>query len=350
MKIVTIVGARPQFIKAAAFSRELKNHPGITEIYVHTGQHYDTYMSDIFFNELKIPSPRYNLEVGSETHGKQTALMIERIESVLLKEKPDWTLVIGDTNSTIAGALAAAKLTIKVAHIEAGLRSYNRAMPEEINRIVTDHISDLLFAPTLNAMNILRHEGLGKKAVLTGDIMFDSLKYYETLLEKENKNNRKKPDQPFYLATIHRPENTDNTDRLRNIFKAFSMIQCTLILPLHPRTKKSLTGIPVPDNVKIIEPTGYIDLLLLLKHCEKVLTDSGGLQKEAFFMKKPCITLRNETEWIETLIDGWNYTVGDNIADILEKVNAKTPEKQTNYFGEGNAASKIIQYLINAGS
>ncbi len=348
MKIVTIVGARPQFIKASALSREIRKHKEIKEIFVHTGQHYDKNMSEVFFQELDIPSPHYNLEVGSETHGKQTAMMIERIEPVLLKEKPDWAVVVGDTNSTIAGALAASKLHIKVAHIEAGLRSYNRSMPEEINRIATDHISDLLFVPTMNAINILIGEGLKDKAVLTGDIMYDSLKFYEKFLGTKNDEKFFKPRQTYFLATIHRQENTNNIERLTNIFKAFALIKETIVLPLHPRTRKYLEKLTVSDNVKIIEPTGYLNSLYLLKHCEKVLTDSGGLQKEAFYFKKPCITLRDETEWTETLIDGWNYVVGADIKNILDKVNAPVPEKQNKYFGDGNAAIKIVQCLLTS--
>ena len=350
MKIVTIVGARPQFIKASALTRELKNHREIKEVMVHTGQHYDKNMSAFFFGELDIPSPHYNLEVGSETHGKQTAMMIERTEKVLLKEKPDWTIVYGDTNSTIAGALAATKLHIKVAHVEAGLRSYNRLMPEEINRVATDHISDLLFAPTRNAGNILAREGLKDKTVLTGDIMFDTLKYYEHILNTENAATFAKPEKPYYLATIHRQENTDNIERLRNIFKAFSGIRDTIILPLHPRTKKYLNEVKVPPNVKIIEPTGYLNMLYLLKNCQKVLTDSGGLQKEAFLLKIPCISLRDQTEWIETLTDGWNYVVGANVSEILEKVHAAIPVHQNKYFGNGHAALKIVQSLIDRGA
>ncbi|MBN2275278.1 MAG: UDP-N-acetylglucosamine 2-epimerase (non-hydrolyzing) [Bacteroidales bacterium] len=346
MKIITVVGARPQFIKASALSREIRKHAGIDEVIVHTGQHYDINMSEVFFRELDIPAPHYNLEVGSESHGKQTGLMMERIEKVLLKEKPAWVIVLGDTNSTIAGALAATKLNIKVAHVEAGLRSYNRAMPEEINRIATDHIADLLFVPTRNAMNILAQEGLKKRSVLTGDIMYDTLKYYENLLNKDSGNAFYKAEKPYYLATIHRQENTDNPVRLKNIFKAFSLITGNIVLPLHPRTKKYLKTLPVSNNVNIIEPTGYLNLLHLLKNCEKVLTDSGGLQKEAFFLKKPCITLREETEWIETLEDGWNHVVGDNITLILEKIRLKVPEKQEQFFGDGHAATAIVEGLL----
>lgn len=346
MKIITVVGARPQFIKASALSREIRKHSGMDELIVHTGQHYDRNMSEVFFRELDIPAPRYNLEVGSETHGKQTGMMMERIEKVLQKENPSWVIVLGDTNSTIAGALAAVKLNIKVAHVEAGLRSYNRAMPEEINRIATDHISDLLFVPTQNAMNILAREGLEERSVLTGDIMYDTLRYYEKMLDTAPGNDYFKAEKPYYLATIHRQENTDNPDRLKNIFTAFSMIKGTIVLPLHPRTKKYLQTLPVSENIKIIEPVGYLNLLFLLKNCEKVLTDSGGLQKEAFFLKKPCITLREETEWIETLEDGWNHVVGDQVNAILEKTQLKTPQKQQQFFGDGHASVRIVESLL----
>ncbi len=347
MKIATIVGARPQFIKAATLSRVIKNFTAIHEIIIHTGQHYDPNMSGIFFEELNIPKPDINLEIGSGNHGKQTARMLEGIEEILLREKPDWVLVYGDTNSTIAGALAAAKLNIKIAHVEAGLRSFNRSMPEEINRIATDHISDVLFAPTQNAMQLLAIEGLSDKAVFSGDVMFDSIEYYKIIAEKKCflHNIIKEEPGKYFLATVHRQENTDQIKNLQSIFLAFSELDMPVIVPLHPRTMKLMDEVTYRSNVKIINPVGYLEMITLLNSCHKVLTDSGGLQKEAFFLKKPCITLREETEWIETLEGGWNYIVGANKLKIIEKVNANHVQEQKDYFGDGKAAEKIIEYM-----
>lgn len=347
MKIATVVGARPQFIKAATVSRIISNNPDLKEIIIHTGQHYDENMSDVFFEELKIPKPQYNLGVGSSSHGKQTAHMLEGIEEVLVKEKPDWLIIYGDTNSTIAGALAAAKLHIPVAHIEAGLRSYNRRMPEEINRISTDHISDILFAPTQNALDILRHEGLEKRSVFSGDVMYDSILYFKEMSREKVKLSQLAPVEPgkYYLATIHRQENTDDIKRLQQIFLAFSELDLPVIIPLHPRTRNILDDVPFRSNVKIISPVGYLDMVGLLSNCLKVFTDSGGLQKEAYFLKKPCITLRDETEWIETLEGNWNIVVGADREKILEKVHLNTFDEQKDYFGDGHAAEKIINRL-----
>lgn len=348
MKIATIVGARPQFIKAATVSRIISNSPGVKEIIIHTGQHYDENMSDVFFDELKIPKPQYNLGVGSATHGKQTAHMLEGIEEVLVKEKPDWLIVYGDTNSTIAGALAASKLHIPVAHIEAGLRSYNRRMPEEINRISTDHISDILFAPTQNALAILKHEGLETRSVFSGDVMYDSILYFKEMSREKVKLSRIAAVEPgkYYLATIHRQENTDDIKRLQQIFLAFSELDLPVIIPLHPRTRNILDDVTFRSNVKIISPVGYLDMVGLLSNCLKVFTDSGGLQKEAYFLKKPCITLRDETEWIETLEGNWNVVVGADKEKILERVPLNKFDTQKDYFGDGHAAEKIIGKLL----
>jgi len=345
MKIATIIGARPQFIKSATISRIFKNYNDINEIIIHTGQHYDENMSEIFFNELKIPKPNYNLEVGSESHGKQTAMMLEKIEAILLKEKPDWVLVYGDTNSTIAGALAATKLHIKIAHVEAGLRSFNRKMPEEINRIATDHISDILFVPTQNAMNLLANEGIVERAVLVGDVMYDAILYNQKLADEKYKLSDITNLNNFYLGTIHRPSNTDNLVRLQYIFSAFSELDLPIILPLHPRTQKIIKKIKYSKNVKIIEPVSYLKMIVLLKNCKKVLTDSGGLQKEAYYLHKPCITMRDETEWIETLENNWNFIVGADKDLILEKVKNKEFGKQKDYFGDGKAAEKIVDFI-----
>ena len=346
MKLATIIGARPQFIKAATVSRILKDYPSITEIIIHTGQHYDDNMSKVFFRQLQIPRPDYDLEVGSASHGKQTGLMLERIERVLLEEKPDWVLTYGDTNSTIAGALAAVKLHIPTAHVEAGLRSFNRKMPEEINRIATDHVSDLLFVPTQNAMELLDKEGLSEKAVFSGDVMYDSVLFYSELLNNTHKPPILDSIDTYFLATIHRPENTDNPQRLQNIFSAFSEVDLPVILPLHPRTRKLLDGVKYNDNVKIIDPVGYLQMLYLLKHSSKVLTDSGGLQKEAYFMRKPCLTLRDQSEWVETLEGNWNFIVAADKDLILNKIRVGEYGPQTKAFGDGKAAQKIVDRIL----
>lgn len=347
IKIINIIGARPQFIKVGIVNKALNKNDNIESKILHTGQHYDEKMSKVFFDELEIERPHYNLEVGSNTHGKQTAAMLSGIEEVLIKEKPDWVMVYGDTNSTIAGSLAASKLHIKSAHVEAGLRSFNRLMPEEINRIATDHISDLLFAPTNTAMSLLKKEGLAERSFFSGDVMYDSILYYEKLAEKKKSLETITDMNNFYLATIHRQENTDDLIRLQNIFTAFSELSMPVILPLHPRTKKSLDKIKYSDNIKIIEPVSYLEMILLLKNCTKVLTDSGGLQKEAYFLKKQCITLRDETEWTETLENNWNFVVGTDVNLILEKITASRSDKQINYFGDGNSSQKITEAILN---
>ncbi len=347
MKIVSIVGARPQFIKAATISRVIRKTDGIEEVLVHTGQHYDENMSEIFFRELDIPQPDYNLEVGSALHGQQTGRMLERVEEVLLKEKPDWVLTYGDTNSTVAGSLAAVKLHIPTAHVEAGLRSFNRRMPEEINRIATDHVSDLLFAPTQNAMQLLAKEGLAERARFTGDVMFDSILFYKELVTEEHRIPILDQAPEFFLATIHRPDNTDDDGRLQHIFNALSELNKDVILPVHPRTRKKLQDIYYGDNVHIIQPVGYLQMVYLLEKCEKVLTDSGGLQKEAYFMQKPCVTLRDETEWIETLGNGWNFIVGADEKKILEKIKVKSFGPRSKAFGDGRAAEKVVEEIRN---
>ena len=347
MKIVSIIGARPQFIKAAVISKEISKRNGIEDILVHTGQHYDENMSKIFFDELEIPKPNYNLEVGSGLHGAQTAAMLEKTEQILLKENPDWVLVYGDTNSTIAGALAATKLHIKIAHVEAGLRSFNKLMPEEINRITTDRISDLLLVPSQNAMQLLEKENLAENSIFTGDVMFDSIFFYQKMAEEKYSLKSITTETDYYLATVHRAENTDDKERLQNIFSAFSQMDKPVVLPLHPRTKSKLNGIKFNDNVKIINPVSYLEMILLLKNCSKVLTDSGGLQKEAYFMKKPCVTMRDETEWIETLNGNWNFIVGANTKLILDKITVNKFDEQKEYYGNGNAGKNIVDALVN---
>ena len=346
MKIINIIGARPQFIKVGIVNKELTKNSNFESIIIHTGQHYDENMSKVFFDELEISRPDYNLSVGSGTHGKQTADMLSGIEEVLIKEKPDWVIVYGDTNSTVAGSLAAAKLHIKTAHIEAGLRSFNKLMPEEINRIATDHISDLLFAPTKTAMELLKKEGLETRSVFSGDVMYDSILHFEKLADEKTKLNSIINLTDFYLATIHRQENTDDLSRLQNIFNALSELDLPVILPVHPRTRKILQNVKFSENVEIIDPVSYLEMIMLLKNCRKVLTDSGGLQKEAYFLKKQCITLRDETEWTETLENNWNFIVGSNPELILEKVKAEKIDKQNDYFGDGNSVQKILDAII----
>lgn len=344
MKILSVIGARPQFVKAATVSRTIARHSDIQEILLHTGQHYDKNMSMLFFEELTIPEPDYNLNIGSGSHAWQTGKMLEGIEDVLVKENPDWTLLYGDTNSTIAGALAATKLHIPVAHVEAGLRSFNRMMPEEINRIVTDRISDLLFAPTATAMKNLRNEGLAGITKFTGDVMYDSVLYYRAIVEK-NPEAYSIPNLPknFLLATIHRAENTDDPRQLENILHAFGLLPFPVILPIHPRTKKIISGFTVPSNLHLIEPVGYLTMLSLILKANKILTDSGGLQKEAYFLGTPCITLRTETEWIETLHDGWNTLTATDPVKIIRAVELPFPElPQKQAFGKGNAAEIIL--------
>ncbi len=318
-KIVTILGARPQFVKAAVLSRIITLHNEIEEIIVHTGQHYDTNMSAVFFDEMEIPKPKYNLAINGLNHGAMTGQMLEKIENVLLKEKPNAVVIYGDTNSTIAGALAAKKLDIKVIHIEAGLRSFNMKMPEEINRILTDRISDLLLCPTDTAIENLYNEGfknLDIKIVKSGDIMKDAVQYYgQTSAQKSNiiKRLNLNPNE-FVLATIHRQENTDNLTNLKTIFEALEHISTkkTVVLPLHPRTKHVLEKNDLNYDITTIDPVGYFDMLELLKNCNLVISDSGGLQKEAFFNKKYCIIVREETEWIELVRNNFAKIVGSD--------------------------------------
>jgi UDP-GlcNAc3NAcA epimerase len=326
MKILTVVGARPQFIKLAPFSKILREN-GINEIIVHTGQHYDENMNDLFFKELEIPDPDYNLGIGSGNHEEQTGRMLIEIEKVILKENPDLVIVYGDTNSTLAGALAASKLHIKLAHVEAGLRSFNKRMPEEINRVLTDHVSDILFCPTQTAVENLKNEGITNGVYLVGDVMFDALLHFSKISDMKSNILERLNIKPkgYYLATIHRAENTDNYERLKNILTAFSKMNEIVVFPIHPRTRKMINYYGLNDllenyNVKVIDPVGYLDMLKLEKNAKAILTDSGGVQKEAFWLKVPCITLRDETEWIETVNLGWNRLVGSDVEKILKAV------------------------------
>lgn len=356
MKILTVVGARPQFIKAAPVSRSLKA-AGIDEFLVHTGQHYDANMSQIFFDELGIPYPDVNLEVGSGTHGRQTGEMLIRLEEVMLEQRPDWVLVYGDTNSTIAGALAAVKLHIPVAHVEAGLRSFNREMPEEHNRVLTDHCADLLLCPTQTAVKNLSNEGVTRGVFLTGDVMYDAA----LMFGQQARDNSEilsllgvKP-KSYLLATIHRPHNTDYPQRLAGILDAFGQLDAPVILPIHPRTRKKITelGLDVAElarrGVRIIDPVGYLDMLMLEQNARLILTDSGGIQKEAYFFQVPCITLRNDTEWWETLDAGWNVLVGWDAEKILNAASVLSPTgPQPAIFGDGAAAEKIAGILLES--
>ncbi|WP_040330208.1 non-hydrolyzing UDP-N-acetylglucosamine 2-epimerase [Clostridium ihumii] len=348
MKIITVIGARPQFIKAAAVSNIIrKEHE---EILIHTGQHYDENMSKIFFEELNIPKPEYNLSVGSGGHGKQTGEMMGKLEAIYEREKPDLVLVYGDTNSTLAGALVASKMLIPVAHIEAGLRSFNKNMPEEQNRILTDHISKILFTPTETANKNLKNEGINNNVYNVGDVMFDAVLHFKKLAKQKSsivselnltKNN-------YILTTIHRAENTNDINRLKNIIEALNESNETVVLPLHPRTKKYIEsyGLNFNNNIKVIEPIGYLDMLSLEEDSKKIVTDSGGVQKEAFFMNKPCITMRDETEWVETVENGWNVIVGTDKEKILNNiVNFNPTTEQKQLFGDGNAAEKILKII-----
>lgn len=352
MKILTILGARPQFIKAGSVSREISKYDNIDEVIVHTGQHYDTNMSDIFFDEMKIPKPDYFLGIGGKSHGAMTGQMIERIEEVCLKEKPDWVMVYGDTNSTLAGAIVASKLKIKLAHIEAGLRSFNMNMPEEVNRILTDRVSQILFCPTDTAILNLKNEGydnLDCKIVKSGDVMQDGAMFYKDLAVKSSFSIK----NDFILCTIHRAENTDDEQRLRDIFEALEEISkgTQIILPLHPRTKKILENLNLNiENLTIVDPVGYLEMVWLIKNCSLVMTDSGGLQKEAYFFEKQCITLRDETEWIELVENEVNTLVGANKKKILEAFKNNSifnKEKSSlDLYGGGKASKNIINELI----
>lgn len=356
MKICTVIGARPQFVKAAVVSAEFAKHKSVNEIIIHTGQHYDPAMSEIFFRELNVPNEKYNLEIGSGSHGLQTGRMLEKLEDILLKEKPDFVLIYGDTNSTLAGALAASKMHIPIAHIEAGMRSFNRKMPEEINRIVADHLAEINFCSTKTAIGNLKSENLGKTGVLVGDVMFDcSLKFAdfaEKLYDPFAKFAVEK--DGYALLTCHRAENTDHKGCLSEIVKAVNSIseRMPVLYPVHPRTRKFLNeyGLSFSGNVKLIAPVGYLEMILLEKHASFIMTDSGGVQKEAFFYRVPCITMREETEWVETAELGWNRITGADsrkilaaFADFAKNRPAKTGAKP---YGNGDAAAKIVKKLI----
>jgi len=391
IKIVSIVGARPQFVKMAAICKGIESHnwrveaDPIEHVVIHTGQHYDMEMSDVFFDELGIPEPEYNLEVGSGTHAAQTGSMLQQAERVLMEERPDIALVYGDTNSTLAGALAAAKLRIPVAHVEAGLRSYRKHMPEEINRVATDHLSTALFCPSERAIENLQHEGFVKAfgngklvttkdifglcpdeysvdrplAVNVGDVMFDSVLHLLSVAETKSdvieRLSLKKGG--YYLVTVHRAENTDRPENLRGIVRALNCLadrRADVLFPIHPRTRKVLSALEaekIHSNVEVIAPVSYLDMLVLEQNANMILTDSGGVQKEAFFLQVPCVTLREETEWQETVDAGWNVLAGTDPERILKAVDELVgiePKKRKlpRIYGDGTATDYIIQILV----
>ena len=352
MRIVSIIGARPQFIKAAMVSRALRKRH--IHVLVHTGQHYDANMSQVFFEELDIPAPDVNLGVGSGAHGEQTAAMLAGIESVLLQERPVWVVVYGDTNSTLAGALAAAKLGIMVAHVEAGLRSFNRTMPEEINRVVVDHLSALLLCPSQTAVDNLAAEGIARGVHLVGDVMAEALAF------AAERAGCRSPllarlgiaEKSYLLVTVHRAENTDDPMRLRNVLRALDALQEPVIFPVHPRTRKAIgaLGHRPAAHVRMLDPVGYLDMVRLEQSARLILTDSGGVQKEAYWLGVPCVTLREETEWVETVQAGWNVLAGTEIERILRAVRTLVaPTTRDHLYGDDKAAERCVA-LLEAGT
>jgi UDP-N-acetylglucosamine 2-epimerase len=349
VKFVSIVGARPQFVKASPLSLALRARH--REVLVHTGQHYDYGMSDVFFEELGIPAPDYHLGIGSGPHGSQTGAMLGAVEALLQKELPDAVLVYGDTNSTLAGALAAAKLHLPVAHIEAGLRSFNRAMPEEINRVITDHLSTWLFVPSRVAVEHLHREGIVAGVHVVGDVMIDAIELHRRRAEmRPSVADRLEVQRgQYYVATVHRAENTDDADRLKAIFAAFGRLDRPVLLPLHPRTRKRVDelSIPLTDNVRVLEPLGYLDTISVLGAAACLLTDSGGMQKEAYYLGVPCVTMRDETEWVETVEAGWNALAGADIERIVAAVRTQTAVRgpRPPLYGDGKTAQRIVEVL-----
>ena len=356
MKILTVIGARPQFIKASAVSRAISKFDNVTEVIVHTGQHFDHNMSDVFFEEMEIPRPAHYLDIHSLGHGAMTGRMLEGIEAIILSERPDYLLVYGDTNSTLAGALAARKQNVKVAHIEAGLRSFNMRMPEEINRILTDRISDFLFCPTDAAIENLKKEGFDHydcHVIKTGDVMYDSALYYAALAAKKSTilTDLKLSSGQYVLATIHRQENTDDINNLNNIISALNQINAeqTVVVPLHPRTRNILAKNNITPEFMVIEPVGYLDMVQLISHSAIVITDSGGLQKEAFFFAKNCVTMREQTEWVELVDNGFNMIAGTDPHKILscyQIMKNKQNDFTMNLYGTGKSSEEIIAALV----
>jgi UDP-GlcNAc3NAcA epimerase len=351
LKIVTVIGARPQFIKAAVVSQALRV-AGHQEILVNTGQHYDDNMAQVFFDEMGIPKPHFNLGVGSGTHAAQTSAALVGLEEILIREKPDWVILFGDTNATIAGALAASKLHIKIAHIEAGLRSFNRRMPEEINRIVTDVLSEKKFVPTQVAVDNLHQEGITSGIHIVGDVMVDALMQYTPIGEAQSDvlARHQLTEKSFVLLTIHRPSNADDDIRFKHILEAVGSVEQTVVFPVHPRSKARVQRLlkDVNRSILTIDPVGYLDMMVLEKAAHTIITDSGGIQKEAYLHRTPCLTVRNETEWVETVRDGWNILVGETVEKIPELVsNFPTPTRWEAHYGQGDAAHTIVEILAN---
>jgi UDP-GlcNAc3NAcA epimerase len=354
VKVFTVVGARPQFIKAATVSRLLRQVAGAAEVLVHTGQHFDGNMSDVFFEQMSIPKPDFQLGVSGGGHGQMTGRMLEALESLMESQQPDWVLVYGDTNSTLAGALVAAKLHLPIAHVEAGLRSFNMKMPEEINRVLTDRLSAVLFCPTDQAVRNLEQEGYAAmpiEVLKVGDVMQDAALYYGKRAVAPTALPSGITDSKFAVATVHRAENTDDRERLANIMAALDALheRMPVVLPLHPRTRQRLADAGIKCKAHLIDPVGYLEMVWLLEHCRLVVTDSGGLQKEAWFFRKPCVTLRDETEWVELTAAGANQLVGTDPRDIangIERALAATPDYDIDLYGSGRAAQRIVQRLL----
>jgi len=359
MNLVDIVGARPQFVKVGAVLRAIERHnhahprAPIREVLVHTGQHYDPEMSQVFFDELEIKRPDYHLGVGSGTHAFQTGEMLKAIEHVLVKERPDVVVVYGDTNSTLAGALAAAKLRLPGAHVEAGLRSFNKAMPEEVNRVVADHLADLLFCPTETAVHNLAREGITRGVYLVGDVMHDSVLHYGEQAERRSRilERLRLERKGYALATVHRAENTDDAGRLQAVLRALDEIAGSglpVVVPLHPRTRARLQALPETcPRLRLMDPVSYLDMLMLERHAKVIITDSGGVQKEAYFFQVPCVTLRDETEWVETVHAGWNVLVGARVQEITHAVRGFSPPAACPaFYGNGQAADQVVQRLL----
>jgi UDP-GlcNAc3NAcA epimerase len=362
IKILTVIGARPQFIKASLVCKALKEHGGFTETLVHTGQHYDANMSQVFFDELEIPPPHHNLEVGSGGHGEQTGEMLKKLEPIMMSEKPDIVLIYGDTNSTLAGALVASKLHVPVAHVEAGLRSFNRAMPEEINRVIADHLSSLLFCPTQTAIANLKAEGITRNVFHSGDVMYDVALQFAKKAKAKSAILSKlmlKPKE-FILVTVHRAENTDDKLRLVSILSALDVLSqdSVIVFPMHPRTKKMVGSFGLNHllaNIKVIDPAGFLDMISLESSAKLIMTDSGGVQKEAYFHKVPCVTLRDETEWVETVEAGWNVVIGDRepegIASLANQMSERSRDRKLiPDYGDGNSAKSIVASLVASAS
>jgi UDP-GlcNAc3NAcA epimerase len=360
VKVVSVVGARPQFVKAAPVSQALRALPGVQEVLLHTGQHYDDNMSRVFFEELGIPSPDVDLGIGSLSHGAQTGRMLEGIERVLLEVRPDWVLVYGDTNSTLAGAVAAVKLHLRVAHVEAGLRSFDMRMPEEVNRVLTDHVAEVLFAPTEKAVGNLAREGISRDRVrLVGDVMYDAALFFGERASRESRVLQRLGIVPggYVLATVHRAENTDDETRLSSIVTALAEVgrRVPVVLPLHGRTRAALARAGLAGRlgagVYVIDPVGYLDMTMLTMHARAVVTDSGGLQKEAFFHRVPCVTLRERTEWVELVAMGWNVLASPAVPGAIVRellgVAERRPGRDAKPYGEGDAARKIARALVD---